>query len=170
MDLIWSPLPENLARLEERILSSLKSWEGTKYRSGQRLRGVDADCIGFSCGQIDIMDGRQRAVSPMLPSDAALHDPAGARDAVATIRRLYDPAELVLPNEDGQILVQPMDILIAESGAGGPGHMMLVGPEKNTLWHCTQMTGVTKTGWSLFTGYERVFAVYRLLDREDWIS
>lgn len=169
-NLVWSPLPESLAHLTNGIRRTLESWDGTKYRSGQRLRGVDADCIGFACSQLDLLDGRARACSPLLPTDAALHSPEKARNAVAAIRRMYDPAELVAPGEDGKILAQPMDILVVESGASGPGHMMLVGPDINTLWHCNFVSGVTKTGWSLFSGYERVFALYRLLDRERWTA
>src|SRR6185436_5833326 len=169
LNLEWSDLPLDLEHLRPRMLSVLTAWLGTKYRSGQRCRGVDADCIGFGCGAIDDMDGRPRAQNPILPNDAALHDPAKAREAISTIRRLYDPAEeIVRVTKEEKIQAQPFDILVVASGAGGPGHMMIVGPVPETLWHCTQGSGVNWTGWKLFTGFERVYALYRLSDRNTW--
>lgn len=165
LNMVWSPLPVELASVP--ILKKLEAWDGTKYRSGQKCRGVDADCIGFGCGAIDDIDGRPRAQSSKLPADSALHNPKAAVEAIKAIREIYSPAERVHPF-DGQLFAQPMDILVVATGAGGPGHMMLVGPEVNTLWHCIQGAGVTKSGWSLFSGFEKVFALYRLGDRDGW--
>lgn len=168
LNMDWHPLPATLAPATSTILKALRAWEGTRYRSGQRLRGVEADCIGFGCGAIDDVDGRPRAQSPSLPPDTALHSPESAKNAVAAIRRLYSPAKRVI-SFDGVLKAQPLDILIVSSGGGGPGHMMLIGPERNTIWHCIQGSGVNQTGWSLLTGYENVFALYRLGDRERWL-
>lgn len=169
LNLTWAPLPEELRQLEGRMLRVLKSWENTKYRSGQRLRGVYADCLGFGCSAVDDMDGRPRAQDPQLPPDTALHDPEKAREAILFIRRLYDPIEeLTRSAEKLPIDAQPFDILIVGTGAGGPGHMMIVGPEPNTLWHCTQGAGVHWTGWKLFNGFEKVHGLYRLADRYKW--
>jgi hypothetical protein len=166
---VWSPLPLELSAALPKIERSLALWERTKYRSGQRLRGVEADCIGFGCGHVDDVDGRPRAQAPSLPADTALHNPTKAKEAVMEIRRLYEPCFRVLPFE-GVLYAQPLDILIVASGAGGPGHMMTVGPQPNTLWHCTAGPGVNRSGWSLFSGYERVFGLYRIGDRERWVA
>lgn len=168
LHLKWAPLPAELSHIEPKISAAFEAWSKTKYRSGQSCKGVDADCIGYACGIIDEVDGRKRAQSATLPSDAALHNPQLAEKAVLAIRRLYDPADFVLPDESGIIHAQPMDILVVASGAGGPGHMMLVGIEQNTLWHCSPMSGANKSGWKLFSGNERVFALYRLGDRGNW--
>jgi hypothetical protein len=168
-NLVWEPLPAPFDEVFQFVvLYKLERWLGTRYRSGERLRGVFADCIGFGCGALDDVDGRYRAASAPLPADSALHNPEGATIAIHFLRELYSPSKRILQHE-GLFHAQPMDILIAASGAGGPGHMMLIGPEPNTLWHCTQTSGVHKTGWSLLTGFERVFALYRLSDRERWL-
>ena len=168
----WTPLSiggADTQELSERIEKMLQSWEGTKYVSGQRFKGEGADCIGFGFAAIDEIDGRERAASPSLPADTALHNPDTARQAVKDIRRLYAPARLIRPAKRGLTNLQPLDILVVGPSAGGPGHLMLVGPQRNTIWHCIQNSGVSRTGWGLTTGFERLQGVYRLGDRERWL-
>jgi hypothetical protein len=130
---------------------------------------VGGDCIGAIFGVIDDVDGRSRASNPRLPADASLHSPKSAYKAVAAIRRIYAPAKR-LRWEGGSILVQPGDLLIVGTTAGGPGHLMMVGVEKNTIWHAAgRGARFDQAGWALGDGFERLFAVYRLEDRERWM-
>lgn len=167
--LTWAPLPVELGNAQERLEAALQAWAGTPYISGQRLCGVGCDCIGGVYGVIDEVDGRKRAQDPQLPPDTAMHDPTSAYRAVAAIRRLYSPAER-LRRQGGILVVQPGDQVVVGSNNGGPGHLMLVGTRKNTLWHAAgRGARFEQTGWALGDGFERLFAVYRLGDRERWM-
>lgn len=165
----WEPLPADLGNAQERLGEALEAWRGTPYRSGQRLRQVGGDCIGAIFGVIDDVDGRLRGQDPTLPADAALHDPQSAYKAVAAIRRLYAPARR-LRWKDGKMALQPGDLLVVGTTYGGPGHLMVVGVKKNTIWHAAgRGARFDQTGWALGDGFERLFAVYRLEDRERWM-
>lgn len=170
LSLEWEPLPAELGNAQARLGESLEAWRGTPYISGQRLRGVGCDCIGGVFAVIDEVDGRPRALDPMLPADAALHDKRSAYEAVVAIRRIYAPAtRLRVPLGGGRLAVQPGDLLIVGTSAGGPGHLMIVGVRKNTIWHAAgRGARFDQTGWALGDGFERLFAVYRLGDRERW--
>jgi hypothetical protein len=160
LDLVWTPTP---GADYGRMRSILAGWEGTSYGSGQRLKGVAADCIGFACGALDELDGRARAGYGLLPPDSALHNRQGCFKAVAALRRRYMPCSRLRTKQ-----AEPFDFVVVGPSGGGPGHLALVGPQKNTLWHCAQGSGVRRAGWSLGPGYEQLFAVYRLEDRP-WI-
>lgn len=166
----WSPLrlPDILrvgseALVLEKLRSILESWQDTKYGSGQRCRGVAADCIGFVSGALDDIDGRPRAQDPRVPVDSCLHDPERSRAAVRDLLDVYKP--WVSVSRD----LQPFDVVVAGPAGGGPGHVLLVGPQRNTLWHCSQGQGVHMSGWALGEGYESSHAAYRLGDRERWL-
>lgn len=163
----WAPLAD-LGNAQERLGDALRAWSGTPYLSGQRLRGVGADCIGAVFGVLDDVDGRPRAQNPQLPADTSLHDRVSAYKAVSAIRHIYAPAER-LRWADGKMVVQPGDLLVVGTTHGGPGHLMIVGVRKNTVWHATRSNaGFAMTGWALGDGFERLFAIYRLQDRERW--
>ncbi len=169
LTLEWEPLPAGLGNAQQRLGEALEAWCGTPYLSGQRLRGIGGDCIGSVFGVLDDVDGRQRALDPMLPADTALHNPKLAYKAVAAIRHIYAPAKR-LRREGGRMSVQPGDLLVVGTTYGGPGHLMLVGVKKNTIWHAAgRGARFEQTGWALGDGFERLFAVYRLEDRERWM-
>lgn len=169
LDAVWEPMPIELASAQDRLGRALGAWSGTPYLSGQRLCQIGCDCIGGVFGVIDAVDGRQRAQNPSLPADAALHSPRTAYRAVVAIRRIYEPASR-LRRVDGRLHVQPGDLLIVGASGGGPGHLMIVGVKKNTVWHAAgRGARFEQAGWALGTGYERLFAVYRLDDRDRWI-
>lgn len=160
----WEPLPLPLLPAQERLEQVLASWDRTPYRSGGSRRGVEGDCIGAVFGVIDEMDGRSRRQAATMPSDAAFHNPAAAYRGVAALRRLYRPAERLR-----HWLYQPGDILVVGTTHGGPGHVMIVGGRKNTLWQAHPASGFAQSGWALGQGFERLFAAYRLGDRERWL-
>ena len=162
----WAPLGIGDADVRRTLLEMenvLLAWLGTEYGSGQRCRGVAADCIGFACGALDDVDGRSRAKDPRVPADVCLHDPERARAAIRDLLEVYEPWE---PVRD---LLQPFDLIVAGPAGGGPGHALLVGPRRNTLWQCSQARGVHWSGWALGPGYESLHAAYRLGDRERWL-
>lgn len=160
----WEPLPSELDGVQDIMLATLEAWRDTPYRSGASMRGVEADCIGALFGVIDDMDGRQRRQDSSMPHDTALHNTEAAIESVKALRRIYAPAERL-----NHWLYQPGDLLVVGTTAGGPGHLMMVGPKKNTLWHCTSAAKFNQTGWALGLGFERLFGAYRIGDRERWL-
>lgn len=166
----WAPLrfygPRDVLdeqKVTARLREILEGWKGTRYGSGQRCRGVAADCLGFVCGALDDIDGRPRAQDPSIPPDAALHDPYRAREAIRDLLAVYEPWTAV----EGSL--QPFDIVVAGPHGGGPGHALLVGPDRNTTWSCSQGLGVHRGGWSLDPGCGSFHAAYRLADRWRWL-
>jgi hypothetical protein len=159
----WEPLPAGIGSLSQ-IEKALERWRDTPYASGQRSAGYGADCIGFACGAVDDVDGRPRASDPRVPADSCLHDPERSRAAVRRLLAVYEPW-IEIPKGDP---LQPLDFLVVGPAGGGPGHVILVGPRRNTLWHCTLSAGVHQAGWALGTGYEILHHAYRLGDRERW--
>jgi hypothetical protein len=93
-----------------------------------------------------------------------MHSREQAIATMRTLRKLYMPNRLV---RDGSI--EPGDVIVTGPSNGGPGHVMLGGPERNTLWHCNEGIGVRMTGIGFVDGAQRIFGVYRFTDREKWI-
>lgn len=152
----WRPLAD--ARSSARLAEVLAAWDMTPYRPGQQRRGVGADCVRFVAAVFDELLGRQTEITT-LPPDTCMHDPAKAAAAVARLRALFDSDEVL----DGSM--EPGDAVVTGPIVGGPGHVMVVGPQRNTLWHaarpCVHRTGL---GGIYLLGH-RVFRVYRLRDR-----
>lgn len=138
----------------------LVSWSGTAYCSGQLCRGVAADCVRFVVGVMDEMHGYE-ALPPIktLPPDTALHDPRMAVRAVRAIAGRY-PNDIVRGDE-----VEPGDVMVVAVGHG-PGHVVIVGPQRNTIWHCDRGVGVSWTG---FEQFRRIMRVWRSRDRKSWL-
>jgi hypothetical protein len=174
LNLRWEPLRlEDILRVgcrsmqddaAERMDDVLASWADTRYGSGQRCRGVLADCVGAVFGCIDDLDGRPRAQSPVMPPDTALHDPATASEALRALRALYEPVVAL----DGRH-VQPFDIVVVGPAGAGPSHVMLVGTAPGHLWHCTPGAGFHRGGWALGSGYEVLHGAFRIGDRWRWL-
>ncbi len=164
----WEGLPAELdaggavtAKLE-RILGT---WEGTPYMEGCQAvgSGGGVDCVRFVSGVLDALYGFQRVPIDRLPQDMALHRPESARAAMRQILRIYEPNVEV---KDGR--AQPGDVVIVGEAQGGPGHALIVGTRKNTLWHATQSIGVHFTGFGQYARVAVVHAVFRMADREQW--
>lgn len=156
--------PSQANGIERRLEEILRDWSTTRYMSGQQSRGVHADCIGFVFGVVDELYGRPSPPRPVLPPDTAMHSREKALATIKTLRQLYAPNTRI---EDGTI--EPGDIVVTGQRAGGPGHVMIVGPYRNTLWHCVNEIGVNQTGLGFAEGAERIFGVYRFDDREKWV-
>ena len=143
--LVWAPHPNrDTQRAVERVIDE---WKGTPYQSGQRLKGLAADCVGSVCGILDELDGRDRAGYPELPHDAAFHNRREAMKGMAVIVRRYRPVESINPNRfEEPTLAYPGNIVVLGQGAGGPGHVAIVGARENELWHATQAPGFHQQG------------------------
>lgn len=159
-------LPDDQGALRARMDEVLSAWEGTKYGSGQRCRGVLADCVGAVFGCIDDLDGRPRAQSPSMPPDSALHDPETSGAALLALRALYEPVQALGPDE----VLEPFDILAVGPSLSGPSHVMLVGTRPSHLWHCTPGAGFHRSGWALGSGYEVLHGAFRIGDRWRWFQ
>lgn len=166
--LIWKACPKSLD-ISGPLQEALDAWEGTPYESGQRFIQRGADCIGAVFGVIDRMDGRERGMAPTIPHDTALHRPDTARAAMKVLLRAYAPAQKLRAGIGGMIRVMPGDIVVMGERGGGPGHVGIVGARKNTLWHAIPGSGFHQGGWGL-NKRQTLHAVYRILDRERWLS
>lgn len=160
----WEPLPSGEAsdRSAARLGRILRSWEGTPYAAGGGYRGVAADCVRST---VLILSEWVRARVPhieTLPPDASLHSRWGAIRGLIRIRRAL-PEHVRLRHPTA---VQPGDVLITGHPAGGPGHSIIVGTERNTLWQATQSAGFVRCGWGLPADYARLYAVLRFCDRK----
>lgn len=170
MPIQWVPLiigspesSEDLAHsraMERRLARILASWEGTPYMAGQGLRGVAADCVRSMVSIICEWVKQPVPELETLPNDAAMHTRRGAIRSMYTIRRKLPPHKRVRV-QDAKT-VRPGDILVTGARSGGPGHAIIVGPQRNTLWHATS-TGFNKCGWALPLEYTRLMAVIHFL-------
>lgn len=170
--LVWTPGDPEIAAA---LAAELERWRGTPYESGQSFPQRGADCTGSVFGVVDAMDGRARMAPPGFPHDASMHDRAGAIATVREIVRRYSPCHKVEPvrfDEEGQACqptwyVEPGDIVVTGLRQGGPGHVELVGPRKNELWHAQPSTGFVQGGWGFFQE-QVLYAVYRIEDKHRW--
>jgi hypothetical protein len=155
----------------QRVKLAIEKWNGTPYMSGQQVPGPGGavDCIRYACGVLDDLYGYRRVLPRNLPLDTSIHAPESARAAMRKLLRMYPEAEAVLPTKDGQSEVEPADIIATGPSYGGPGHAVLVGWEPNTCWEASSPR-VRKVGIGIDPRTMRVFGVYRMRDRERWLS
>lgn len=135
---------------ETRLGLILASWEGTPYLRGQQVKGTGTDCVRFVFGVLDELYEKTTKVST-LPDDASLHNRERCMLVMRILRRQY-PAERV---ESKQL--QPGDVVV--TGRAGPGHVLIVGPQKNTIWQADKPR-VHWTGLGILSTFI-VFRVYR---------
>lgn len=136
----------------------LETWASTRYMRGCQVRGKGVDCVRFVAAVLDHISGRRTSVRT-LPQDAAFHDPAGARAAVRDMLRLYEPYDAI---RDPDAPIQPGDILVVGPTGGGPGHAIIAGGRKNTLWQSDIGTGVARGGLGLVDNYQVLHRIYRV--------
>lgn len=160
----WSPLQAGTEQQNEEITNKLMSlflaWEGTPYMSGNQRIGQGVDCVRWVSTILDTMYGQPPQNIVTLPSDGSFHNRKGAMRTMLKIKRTYSHCKVIKDQP-----LQPGDLVVVGSPGGGPGHAMLVGTKPNTLWHCTPNNGVTRTGWALVCGCQKIFRVYRAKDR-----
>lgn len=126
----------------------LNAWKGTEYQSGASACQQAADCIGSVFGvlamafAIDIPNN-------LLPPDVALHSPDTARAAMRQLLRAFPHTKVET--------ARPGDVLVFEFPSGGPGHVGIVGPQRNTFWESNTYR-FDKSGWA---SAHALRAVYR---------
>lgn len=161
LDLKWTPAPASVPA--DRLAKILATWENTPYGDVSDPKpGVSVSCLGFACVVLDALYGRAGEPILELPPDIGLGDPERARAAMRWFQRRYS-VERVEGKE-----IQPGDLLVVTHGeASNPGHLMVVGPRKNTLWHSTETAHVHYTGMALVAP-SRLHSIYRCTDRDQW--
>lgn len=172
-NLIWEPLADPNNRFDgkpvmDRMEQILSDWSTSHYESGASLRGIACDCIGGVFGVVDDLDGQKRACRSPLPQDSAMHN---REAAIATMKQLvnrFEPNSHIPQAEDGYFYVQPGDIVVTGYPGGGPGHVEIVGPRRNTLWHALPQAGFHQTGFGFLEGRQLLWRIYRLGDRWRW--
>jgi hypothetical protein len=145
----------------------IHNWLETPYESGQSFPKRGADCTGSIFGIVDALDGRARMQPAGFPHDGSLHDRAGAIRTVREIVRRYSPCVKLEPDADGYYQVEPGDIVVTGMPGGGPGHVEMVGPNPNELYHSMPTPGFHQGGWS-FLDVQVLYAIYRIEDKHLW--
>lgn len=148
--------------IQQKIGEALRAWEGTPYMSGQQTIGVGADCIRYLAAFVDQMYGYKRCPTSRLPQDYSMHTREGAFSVMRQILRIYPEMQKVEGNT-----LEPGDVIVVGPKDGGPGHCLIVGDNRNTLWHAVQPR-VCRTGWALMKDHQKIFRVYRFKDRMKW--
>ena len=152
----WEDLPEPALGALEKVL---RSWEGTPYVAGQACKGVGVDCVRFILEVLRELEGWPSIPLVEIPQDASMHNREGSMAAFKKIIQALEPIQRVSS-------VQPGDILVIGPAQGGPGHGLIVGPRKNTLYHAAP-SGVSMTGLGMIPGY-KIFGVYRKGSKSLW--
>jgi len=146
-----------VARLERILLS----WENTPYVPGQQKKQEGVDCIRFGCAVLDELYCQRTTPLPLRAADASMHDRPGSFSVMRDIMRRYPNHDTITSGE-----TEPGDILVVGPAEGGPGHMMLVGHDRNTVWQASA-SKVHFTGLYL-PASATLFRVFRMTDRETW--
>ena len=162
--LSWKALDfEGAEIVTKRIEEVCQKWENTPYMPGQQEPGMGVDCVRLVCGVLDELSGVRHKI-PREVQDRSLHDAEGARKIVTLIRSYYpDHVDL----ECGDRCVEPGDIIITGHAQGGPGHAILVGAAKNTLWQAFRIA-VRMGGLGLIAHYQQIFTIVRP-DKTLWL-
>ena len=162
--LSWKPLDfPGSDVVTARIQAACERWEDTPYMAGQQVPGMGVDCVRLVCGVMNELYGVKHDI-PREIQDRSLHDPAGAQKVTDLICTYY--ADHVALNRADRC-VEPGDVVVTGHGLGGPGHALLVGAEKNTMWQAMRRQ-VRKGGLGLITHYQQIFVIYRP-DKTLWL-
>ena len=160
----WKPLDfEGSDLVTKRIEKVCQDWNHTPYIPGQQAQGEGVDCVRFVCAVLDELYGLDHTI-PREVQDKSLHDPAGAMKVTALVRAYY-PDHKDLATADR--CVEPGDIIITGHALGGPGHAILVGAGRNTLWQASRVA-VRMGGLALISQYQQIFGIVRP-DKTLWI-
>jgi len=163
----WTELDfphEQAVKIHLRLADVLTSWEDTPYLAGEQAKGHGTDCIRFVCGALDELAGVSNII-PREMQDVSMHDHRKAIKIMRMIQNLY-PDYIELPRRVQEL--QPGDVIVTGQASGGPGHAILVGSQRNTIWQATKK-GVKKGGFGFMSYFQQVMAVYRP-NKLQWIS
>lgn len=163
----WS-CPETMQPLLAPIDRAIRGWAGTRYMSGQQVRGQHADCVRFACGVLDDLYGWRRPLPRNIALDACVHAPEAAWAQLRALLGVYPEARQLPLNTLGDYEVEPADLIVVGPPGKGPGHLIIVGAERNTAWEApSQGQCVRKIGIGLSPG-QQIKHVLRMSDRLSW--
>lgn len=152
------------APADERIIpyltTILHSWEGTPVSDAEPEKGRGANCASFVFDALCEITKTRPQTKNVRRADV-FHSKLKAMFALRRFRRSFPLKEV----REGEGL-QPGDVLVFGLLTGGPAHACIVGPRRNTLWHCDSI-GVCYTGWVCPAG-QKLLKVYRCTNRQDW--
>ena len=167
---IWNPLnildlskKEN-EKIIKRMFLILESWKETPYMTGQQIRKKAVDCIRFVTAVYDELYRKTSpTICPRVNRGFATHNPQSAMKVMRTVLKQYPNHEIVKDP-----LLEPGDLILVGPPNGGPAHPMIVGPQKNTIWHCMKPK-VMRTGWGIIKDEMKIFRILRAKDRKKWL-
>lgn len=145
-------------------MSVLWEWRQTPYIHGAALKGIGADCVGFVCKVVDQLYGIDTYSKRPFYSAAHGFRDCNANAELVRFFRTNWPSEVIEPALDGKLEVEPGDIIVTRASLG-VGHISMVGPVKNTVWHSTQGSGVEMIG---LCSVGEVVKAYKLLRKIEW--
>ena len=172
LDLDWYPLRLPLdgfasplakgRKIERRLERILGEWSGTPYHTSfvQKQHGVY--CTAFVCRVLDDLYRRPKTELISIPDDISFHNREGAIAGLQWFMRQFPACEKITNNQ-----VEPGDVLITGPEGGGPGHAIIIGPRRNTMWQASGTAGVHFTGLALPNIY-KFYGAYRFTDRDTW--
>lgn len=150
----------------ERLRAVLESWRNTPYMIGQQSKGAGVDCVRFVTAVWDELLGRDPIEHERLPRDASLNKPEASRAFMHLLLTRYAPVEDISRRTE---VVEPGDVLVVGAAGGGPGHAIIVGPDKNTTWQAGGRK-VIQTGWALTDRLQVLSHWFRFGDRHLWVK
>ena len=149
---------------EPRLAEILEKWRGTPYMLGQQTPGVGVDCVRFVTAVWDELLRRPPYKTERLPMDAALNNKARAQEFMRLVLTHYAPIEDITEMTQ---FAEPGDLFVTRSRGGGPGHVIIVGPRRNTVWQAGSQA-VAQGGWSLIDQHQFMTHHFRFGDRQSW--
>lgn len=169
MPIVYRALPHRWASseigYEGRLEEILQSWHGTPWRDGMQTKGAGVDCIRFVFAVLAELEGREPDEIPKFSHQISFHQPEWAFRKVIEMRRAYPEFQRVRRYDE----IEPADVLVTKSAGGGPGHMLIAGGRRNTLWQAGTH-GVRQGGLALVEGCQQLCYHYRSKRRERWLS
>lgn len=133
--------------LNSNLETSLRSWEGTKYRDGLCKKGIGVDCVRFVDAVLQEIHGISLPPLPVFPRQASLHSHTAVTRIGLLMQQRFNTRKVRYPSSLDQ--VSPGTILAAKprrTARRWAGHVLIVGPYKKSIWHCVEGIGVRSIG------------------------
>lgn len=148
----WTQSPQ-----DDCLLGHLVPWKGTPYRdrSTVAVRGAQATCWTFPVALFSALEGRDVEPVPEVPAQAILHDPRAIWEACRHFLRTFPECRRRECNT-----IMSGDVLVTDRY-----HVLVAGPQPNTVWHCDRNTGVCLASVMDFRPYR---AIFRFKTRSNW--
>lgn len=172
LDLEWHPLRLELdgfaspvakgRAIERRLERILGEWKDTPYHPSFIHKKQGVYCTAFVCRVLEELYRREWRDMLNIPDDISFHNREGAIAGLKWFMRQFPACEKITDNK-----IEPGDVIITGPEGGGPGHAIIVGPRRNTMWQASGTCGVHFTGLALPNIYE-LYAAYRFSDRSTW--